>query len=124
WSVNATAESGIVASLTELLRTGHWKPIRSNVSHAAIVVRDPKHANELRVVQWVDDPTPADQVAKMSWLQKKLGGTFLQNVSLDAFFNTPGAPITETKVMRPRDPALAAKGARGALKLFDTQFET
>lgn len=124
WTESATAEAGGLATLTRFLRTGSWKPIKSKVSHVAVVVRDPAHANELRVIQWVDDPNPAALDAKLSKTQKFFGATFLENVSVSEFFNVPNAPITETLVMRPKDPNLSKTAASGALKFFDTQVQT
>jgi hypothetical protein len=121
WSTLATAESGWGASATESLRTGHAHIQKSAVSHVAVVVKDPAHAGELRVIQWVDDPTPKDLEDQLTRVQKAMGATFLQNVPLHDFFNPKGAIMTDAVVMRPQDAKLADAGAKRALELFNTQ---
>jgi hypothetical protein len=121
WTELATAEGGWAASLTESIRTGYPHIQKSAVSHVAVVVKDPARAGELRVIQWVDDPTAPELEAKLTRVQKAMGATFLQNVSLHEFFNPEGAIMTDAVVMRPKDANLAQSGAKRALQLYNTQ---
>jgi hypothetical protein len=119
-SAFTTFESGLVTSLTEWMRTGHWETHKSAVSHSGIVVRDPE-TQELRVVQMVSGATPEELAPKLTGAQKKLKATFLRNDSIADFFNDTATPITQATVMRPKDAAMGAKAAAKALEYYDTQ---
>lgn len=118
-SVETTAQSGIVTTLTEGLRTGDWKIHKSAVSHAGIVAKNTK--GELRVIQMVSGETPEELAKLLTPRQEKFKATFLREDSIHDFFNVQGTPITRSTVMRPKDPEAALKAARRAQELLDTQ---
>jgi len=118
-SVETTAQSGMVTTITEGVRTGDWHIRKSAVSHAGIIAKNAK--GELRVIQMVSGETPEDLAKLLTPRQKKLKATFLRDDSIQDFFNVKGTPITRATVMRPKDPEAAARAARRAKELLDTQ---
>lgn len=118
-SVETTAQSGIITTITEGLRTGDWHIQKSAVSHSGIVAKNAQ--GELRVIQMVSGDTPEELAKLLTPRQKKLKATFLREDSIHDFFNVEGTPITRATVMRPKDPEAAAKAARRAKELLDTQ---
>lgn len=118
-SVETTAQSGIVTSITEGIRTGDWHIHKSAVSHSGIVAKNAQ--GELRVIQMVSGETPEELAKLLTPRQQKLKATFLREDSISDFFNVKGTPITRSTVMRPKDPEAAARAARRAQELLDTQ---
>lgn len=116
-----TAQSAMMTSLSEGLKTHDWFIRKSAVSHAGIVARN--DAGELRVVQMIAGETPPELLQHLTPLQKKLKATFVHEDSLSDFFNLKeGHVSTRSTVMRPKDPQQAAAAARRAHELFKTQI--
>lgn len=118
-SLITTAESGMITTMYEGLAHGDWQIRKSAVSHAGIVVKDGN--GEMRVIQMISGETPKELKHLLTPKQKKLGGTFLHNDSLDTFFNSKKNPFTQATVMRPKDPAMAERAAKTALEYYRTQ---
>lgn len=119
-SAITTAQSGMMTSLSEGLRTGDWHVRKSAVSHSGIVAR--AESGELRVVQMVSGETPPELAKLLTPGQKRLKATFLRQDSLSDFFNLKGDKVsTASVVMRPKDPQAAAAAARRAMDYYRTQ---
>lgn len=117
-----TFESGFVTTLANFLKTGKWQRVKSQVSHAGVVVRGDD--GKLMVAQMVSGDTPPELAAKLTKPQKLAKATFLRLDTISDFFESKdGTPFTQSTVMRPKDQAEAQVAARRAKRYVDTQVE-